>query len=141
MFTIDTNVLVYAHREEFGVHDKAKKLLNKIAQSYDPWVLLWPCIYEFIRIITHPKLFHPPTPVDLGLEAVKSLHNACTAILGETKQHHKWFMSIISETKCKGNHVFDAHIAALMREHGIDEIITSDKDFYQFSWIKVIKPF
>ena len=140
MVTIDTNILVYAHREEFTVHSKAKKFLIEMNQSYDPWVLLWPCLYEFMRVITHPKLFHPPTPVDLGLAAVDFLYNSCTAVLGETEQHPHWFKLMISQTQCKGNHVFDAHIAALMREHGIDKIMTTDKDFYQFKGIEVINP-
>jgi predicted nucleic acid-binding protein len=61
-------------------------------------------------------------------------------MMGETEQHPHWFKLMISQTQCKGNHVFDAHIAALMREHGIDKIMTTDKDFYQFKGIEVINP-
>lgn len=101
MKTIDTNILVYAHREEFANHRLAKELLESIVLSDNPWVLLWPCIYEFIRIITHPKLFHPPTPVNIGMKAINFLINSCTTVLGETEQHQKWFNRVISETKCK----------------------------------------
>ena len=63
MQAIDTNVLVYARRVEPQQHEAALRLLRALATGSEPWVLPWPCIYEFLRVVTHPRVFFPPTPV------------------------------------------------------------------------------
>ncbi len=142
MFTVDTNILVYAHREEFDLHRKARAMLEELAAGDEPWVLFWPCIYEFVRVVTHPRLFHPATPTVIAETAMMELINHSSAVvLSETEHHTKWFSRILRETGCAGNHVFDAHIAALMRENGVSKIITRDKDFHQFEGIEVVIPF
>ena len=142
MKTVDTNILVYAHREEFPRHQSALDLLRDIALSPEPWILLWPCLYEFVRVVTHPKLFAPPTPMDDAIGAVEGLLASPSVLLvGEGQRHPAWFSRMLREAGATGNLAFDAHIAALMKEHGIDEIITSDRDFHRFPGIRVFNPF
>ena len=142
MFAVDTNVLIYAHREEFELHSTAKRKLKEIAEADEPWILFWPCLYEFVRIVTHPRLFKPPTPVETAVGAITDLvENSSAVILGETDQHMKWFRNILKKSDCTGNHVFDAHIAALMREHGVDRILTRDRDFHRFEGVEIVIPF
>jgi len=139
---VDTNILVYAHREELPRHEAALELLRSLSGSPEPWVLLWPCVYEFIRVVTHPRLFDPPTPLDEAVTAVEGLLSSPSVLLlSETKRHPTWFSRMVLDSGASGNLVFDAHVAALMREHGIDEIITSDRDFHRFPGIRVSNPF
>ncbi len=63
MRALDTNVLVYADREETPEHETALRLVRSLATGSEPWILPWPCIYEFLRVVTHPRVFHPPTPI------------------------------------------------------------------------------
>ena len=142
MRTVDTNILVYAHREEFDRHPAALELLKTIAGSLEPWVLLWPCLYEFVRVVTHRRLFDPPTSVEHALEAVEGLLASPSVLLiGETQRHASWFSLMIRASGATGNLVFDAHIAALMKEHGIHEIVTTDRDFHRFPGIRMFHPF
>ena len=60
MIALDTNILVYAHRAELPDHARAMSLLKRLATGWEPWALPWPCIYEFLRVITHPRVFDPP---------------------------------------------------------------------------------
>ena len=73
MRAVDTNILVYAHRQEPREHVIAERLLREIATAGPPWALPWPCIYEFLRVVTHPQIFHPASPLEMAWEAVRSL--------------------------------------------------------------------
>jgi len=142
MKAIDTNLLVYAQREELPDHDKAVKALHEMAEGPDPWAVAWPCLYEFVRVVTHPRVFDPPTPLEVAISAVESIvMSPSVIILGEKEKHLQWFRRVIGENRVTGNLVFDAHIAALMLEHGVDEIVTRDADFHRFAGIRVINPF
>lgn len=142
MRVVDTNILVYAHREEFQRHETALGYLRDIACSPEPWVLLWPCLYEFVRVVTHPRLFEPPTPLEQAIEAVEGLLASPSVLLvGEGKRHSAWFSKALRRAGATGNLAFDAHIAALMKEHGISEIVTADRDFHRFPEITVVNPF
>ena len=68
MVAIDTNILVYARREETPFHKEAKELLRNLAEGRGPWALPWPCIYEFLRVVTHPWVFDPPTQLEVALD-------------------------------------------------------------------------
>ena len=70
---VDTNILVFADRDETPQHRKALQVLRELATGSEPWVLPWPCIYEFLRVVTHPRVFHPPTRLDEAWRAVESL--------------------------------------------------------------------
>ncbi len=55
MIAVGTNILLYTHREDTRHHAIAKKLLKRLAEGAAPWAIAWPCIYEFIRLVTHPR--------------------------------------------------------------------------------------
>jgi uncharacterized protein len=142
MRAVDTNILVYARRQEPREHGVARKLLDELCQSEEPWALPWPCVYEFLRVVTHPRLFRPPTPIEGALEAVEALLSSPSlAVLSEGERHPAILRRLLAETDVSGNLVYDAHIAALLIEHGVDEIITADDDFRRFTKLKVTNPF
>jgi predicted nucleic acid-binding protein len=67
MQAIDTNILIYAEIESSERHGPAREVLKKLAVGTLPWAIPWPCIYEFLRVVTHPRVFHPPVPLDISL--------------------------------------------------------------------------
>ncbi len=73
MRAVDTNVLVYADREETPEHHVALKIIRELAMGAEPWTLPWPCVYDFLRVVMHPGVFHPPTPTLDAREAVEAL--------------------------------------------------------------------
>jgi uncharacterized protein len=138
---IDANILVYAHRQEPAEHEIARKLLAKLCTGFEPWALPWPCIYEFLRVVTHPRVFHPPTPVRAAREAITVLLNSpSVVVLSEGERHASVLDDLLHAAPVTGNLLHDAHIAALMLEHGVDEILTNDEDFRRFPGLKVTNP-
>ena len=142
MQALDTNVLVYAEIVTSPQHARARELVVRLAQGIAPWALPWPCVYEFLRIVTHPRIYHPPMPVDVALGDLRALLASPSLILlSETDRHAEVLQSVISASGVTGNLMHDAHIAALCIEHGITEIITGDRDFLRFDGIQVTNPF
>ncbi len=142
MIAVDTNFLVYARREEAIHHAKAKNLLAELSEGIRPWAIPWPCVYEFLRVVTHPRVFAPPTRLDTALNDLDRLFDAPScALLGEGPGHRAHLRRMIEAGGATGNLAHDGHIAALLREHGVREFWTTDKDFHRFPGIVVRNPF
>lgn len=133
MIAIDTNVLVYAHREEMPLHALALERLRSLVEGSTPWALPTFCIGEFVRVVTHPRIFHPPTDLETALaflEQVLGSPSARMVVPGPT------FPALFAEAcragAVQGNLAFDAQLVAVCREHGVAEILTEDRDFARF---------
>ena len=63
MIAVDSNIFVYAHREDSQWHQAADRALTGLAESGAQWVIPWPCVHEFLATTTHPRIFNPPTPI------------------------------------------------------------------------------
>src|SRR5947207_3739864 len=62
MTAVDTNILVYAHRADSAWHTPADRVVQELAEAASSWAIPWPCLYEFLAIVTHPRIYQPPTP-------------------------------------------------------------------------------
>jgi hypothetical protein len=139
---LDTNVLVYARREETVHHAAAAALVRSLAEGPEPWGLPWPCVYEFLRVVTHPRVFHPPTTLESAVEGVRDLlASPSVRVLRETDRHFDIAERVLREGRAAGNLVHDAHIVALLVEHGFDEILSTDDDLRRFRSIRATNPF
>jgi toxin-antitoxin system PIN domain toxin len=142
MIAIDSNILVYARRDEAPHHPQALALLTSLAEGSSPWAIPWPCVYEFLRIVTHPRVFDPPTPSRTALEDLVSLLESPSLImLGEGPAHIGHLSCAIRDGQAAGNLIHDAHIAALCAENGVTELLTADRDLARFSRVRVRNPF
>lgn len=142
MQAIDTNILIYAEVESSERHGPALKLLQGLAEGALPWAIPWPCIYEFLRVVTHPRVFHPPVPLEVALYDLKQiLASPSLFLLAETERHPSVLDQILRQAGATGNLIHDAHIAALCLEHGVSELITGDRDFSRFKDLRTVNPF
>lgn len=142
LIAIDTNILVYARRRELPRHARSVALLRRLAQGPEPWAIPWPCVYEFLRVVTHPRVFDPPTELDVALEDLESLlESPSLVLLGEGPAHASHLRRAVLEGRVVGNLVHDAHIAALGIEHGATELWTADRDFARFAGLRIRNPF
>ena len=130
MKAVDTNVLIYSEIVSSAHHRTARRVLTELAEGSAPWAIPWPCVYEFLRVVTHPKVFTPPVPLTIALHDLDQIMASPTLVmLSETQRHSEVMTTVIRDSGVTGNLIFDARIAALCIEHGISELITGDRDF------------
>jgi hypothetical protein len=142
VIAIDTDILVYARRAESEHHAAASRVLRDLAEGNSPWAIPWPCVYEFLRVVTHPRLFRPASDLVRTLDELDSLFDAPSlTLLGEGANHRAHLRRMAQAGRATGNLAHDAHIAALLREHGVREFWTTDRDFSRFPGIVVRDPF
>lgn len=142
MKAVDTNVLLYAHRKESPHHKQAFQLLQGLSEGAVSWAIPWPCVSEFLRVATHPRFYSPPTSLEIALQNIQSLiASPSLTLLSETERHEEILFEILKKYDARGNHIFDAKIYTLCREHGISEILTADTDFLKFREIRITNPF
>lgn len=142
MIAVDTNVLVYAHREDSTWYESAIARLTELAESRAPWAIPWPCIHEFLAIVTHPRIYSPPTPLELALEQVEAwMESPSLHLLAESSSYWPQLRDMVSTGRVCGPQVHDARIAALCIQHGVTELWTVDRDFTRFANLRVKNPF
>ncbi len=141
MTAVDTNILVYAHREDSPWHTSAYQHLTNLAEGATPWAIPWPCLHEFLAIVTHPKIFKPPTPLLAACEQVDAwLEAPRVQLRSESNSYWPVVRKVILEGKIQGPMIHDARIAALCQHHGIQELWTADRDFSRFPTLNPRNP-
>ena len=141
MIAVDTNILVYAHRKDSEFHETADALLRTLAEGGHAWSIAWPSVHEFYSIVTHPRVYRPPTPSARALDQIEAwLASPSLVLLAETSRHWSSLRGMILDAKIEGPKVHDARIAALCVQHGVRELLSADRDFSRFPQITVRNP-
>lgn len=142
MFVVDTNVLVYAADASAPEHERCRRLLEAWRRQNGAWYLTWGICYEFLRVVTHPRVMRRPwTMVDAGRFLSALQDSASLGFLTPTERHGRVLAEVIAEVPgLAGNIVHDMQTAVLMREHGIRRICTRDTDFHRFAFLEPIDP-
>jgi len=141
LIAVDTNVLVYAHREDSPWHSAAYASVEGLAQGRGAWAVPWACLHEFLAIVTHPRIYDPPTPLAKALNQVDAwLEAPGLVLLSESGDHWTELRALLASGRVIGGQVHDARIAALCRQHGVAELWTADRDFSRFPGLKVRNP-
>ncbi|NWF74091.1 MAG: type II toxin-antitoxin system VapC family toxin [Nitrospirae bacterium] len=136
MVLADVNVLVYAHREDAPRHREYLDWVNRVLNSDAAFGVSDMVLSGFLRVVTHPRVFRDPTPLDRALTFAVSIRdhpNAVTIAPGE--RHSDIFQRLCREANAKGDHIPDAYLAALAIESGA-EWITSDRDYARFAGLR-----
>ena len=141
MIAVDTNLLVYAHRGDSQWHEPAAAALQQLAEGKSPWALPWPCAYEFLAIVTHPRIYHPPTSMTQAIEQVEVWAESPSLVwLTEGEGHWETLHASLLESKTRGPQVHDARVATLCLRHGVRELWTADRDFSRFPSLRTHNP-
>lgn len=141
MIAVDTNVLVAAHRRDHQLHTRARDAVRTVAEGSEPWSIPWPCVHEFLAIVTHPGIFDPPSSVAEALEQVGAwLESPVVVLLSERADHWTQLRILLSEGHVTGGRVHDARVAALCLAHGVTELWTADRDFGRFPRLRTRNP-
>lgn len=142
MFVVDTNVLVYAADTRAPEHARCRSLLERWRRQAGAWYLTWGICYEFLRVVTHPKVMRRPWSGAAAAEFLAALRQAPgLGMLAPTDRHAGVLAEVMTEVPLvTGNLWHDAETAVLMREHGIRRICTRDTDFVRFPFVEIVDP-
>ena len=141
MIAVDTNILVYAHREDSAWHDAAYNKIAELAEGRAPWAILWPCIHEFLAVVTHARIYSPPTPLASAIDQVEAwLESKSLILLGESEGYWSELRFALEQGRVSGPLVHDARVAAICRDHGVQELWTADRDFSRFPSVTTRNP-
>ena len=141
MIAVDTNLLVYAHRADSTWHRSASETLTALAEGATQWAIPWPCVHEFLAIVTHRRIYDPPTPSDRAIDQVEAwLESPRLSLLGESEGFWGALKRQMTNGRAAGPRIHDARIAALCTFHGVKELWTADRDFGRFPGLKVRNP-
>jgi len=141
MIAVDSNLLIYAHKEGSPFHTTAAEIIDSLRHQPTPWAIPWPCIHEFIGIVTHSGIYKPASKLSQALEFVDALFASPQIhLLSESPGYFEKLRELALAAKLTGPRIHDARIAALCLHHGVRELWTADRDFSLFPKLKTRNP-
>ncbi|MDE2900709.1 MAG: PIN domain-containing protein [Chloroflexota bacterium] len=142
MIAVDTNLLVYAHRRESSHHEAASALLRGLAEGSGAWAIPWPCCYEFLSVVTNPRIWRESasSPNQSWRQLAAWMASPSVRLLGETEGFWEILERFVRRPRVIGGVVHDARIAALCVAHGTEALLTRDRDFSLFPELRTRDP-
>lgn len=141
MIAVDTNILVHAFRADSPHHRRAAACIAALAGQRDTWAIPWPCIHEFLAVVTQPKAFRPPSPLAAAVDQVEAwCESPSLRLIGEADGYWNRFTELARVGRTTGGRVHDARIAAICVVNGVRELWTADRDFARFPALNLWNP-
>ena len=140
-YSLDVNILLYASDVSNPFHGEARAFLESCMGGGDLFYIAWPTIMGYLRIATHPTIFDEPLTADQAMENIQTLLDLphCRCLAEEGGFWEVW-RAVAGETPIRGNLVPDAHLAALLRLHGVRTLYTHARAFRRFDFLDVRDP-
>jgi len=140
-FAVDANVLLYASDAGSPYSRRAAEFLADRAGDREVFCLAWTTIMTYLRIATHHAIFSDPlSPEEAGRNIDALLRLPHVRLLAEEEGFWELYREVTRAVPARGNLVPDAHLAALLRQHGIRTLYTNDSDFRKFKFLDVRNP-
>jgi hypothetical protein len=140
-FAIDVNILLYASDTSSPHSDRARSFIESCMAQNEVFCLGWSTVMSYLRMATHPAVFDHPLSPDEAMANIETLLNLPHArFLSEEDGFWNVYRATTAEVPTRGNLVPDAHLAALLRQHGVKTLFTHDRDFLKFPFLDVRDP-
>lgn len=140
-FAIDVNILLYASDTASPHFERANLFIESCITQKEVFSVGWPTVMSYLRIATHPAVFDHPLSPDEAIANIETLRKLPhTRFLSEDDGFWSVYRAVTSEVPTRGNLVPDAHLAALLRYHGVKTLYTHDRDFLKFPFLDVRDP-
>jgi uncharacterized protein len=141
LIAVDTNILVYAHRRDSPWHERAAHCVRELAEGAATWAVPWPCLHEFLAIVTHERIYSPASPLSKAIDQVQAwLKSPSLVLLSEGEGYWTILSRLLTEAKVSGPRVHDARIAALCVCSNVRELLSADRDFSRFGSLRTRNP-
>ena len=142
MIAVDTNILVYAHRRESSEHAAALAVMRALAEGDAVWAIPWPCCYEFLSVVTNPRIWRgdASTQEQAWRQFAAWTASPSNRLIGETPAFTELLGRFVQRSRVVGGVVHDARIAAICVAHGVEALLTRDRDFALFPELRTRNP-
>lgn len=141
MIAVDTNILVYAHRSESTWHQAALASIRSLAENDATWMIPFPCLHEFLAVVTNPRLFTRSSTLDEAIDQVDAWKESPSLVIEhESRQHWPTLKSLLRDGKTLGGAIHDVKVIAICLDHGVREVWTADRDFNRFPQLRTRNP-
>ncbi len=115
--------------------------MRRLAEGRAAWAIPWPCIHEFLAVVTHPRVFDPPSAIKEAVDQIEAwMASPSLVVLAEPHDHWAILRRQLQEGRVRGPMVHDGRIAAICLGHGVEELLTADRDFSRFPTVTVRNP-
>ena len=129
MLLPDVNVLVYAFRPDLEEHGSHRAFVQGLLDGDEAFGLSSLVLSGFLRVVTHPRIFAEPDPIQDALAFTEVLRsNERSVAIEPGPRHWEIFEGLCRRGNARGNLVPDAYLAAIAIESGC-EWITTDRDY------------
>ncbi|WP_414627970.1 type II toxin-antitoxin system VapC family toxin [Euzebya tangerina] len=134
-------MLVYAHRSDSPLHAQSAAVVKRLAEGEGRWAIPWPCIHEFYSTVTHARIYDPPSSPSQAADQLDAWVGSPTLrLLGEGRDHLRRLVDLAMAADVSGPRIHDARIAAICISHGVDHLVTLDRDFSRFQGLSLRSP-
>jgi toxin-antitoxin system PIN domain toxin len=141
-YSPDANVLLYASDRSCERHEAARTFLDSCAAGPELLYLAWPTLMSYLRIATHPSIFAAPLSPQEAFDNVNALLSMPhIRAVSELDGFADAYEQVTAGLVVRGNLVPDAHLAAILLQHGIRTLYSGDRDFRKFPSLDVRDPF
>ena len=134
MIAVDTNILVSAHRRDSPYHHAAATLLASLAEGEVPWAIPWPCCHEFLSVVTNRRIWGDDvTPMPMAWQQLRAWADSpASRLIGEAGYFLEIMQRFVDRPHVAGPVVHDARVASICVAHGVEVLLTRDRDFSLF---------
>ena len=140
-YTVDVNILLYASDTSSPHHARALEFLQACGDRPEILCLTWPTLMAYLRISTHPAVFQVPLTPEEAMGNIEAfLRLPQVRLISEEDGFWGKYRQATGGMAVRGNLVPDAHLAALLLQHGVGVIYTNDSDFRKFPFLTVRNP-
>ncbi len=141
MIAVDTNILIYAHRTDSPFHEQAARKIRELGEGSVRWAIAWPCLHEFLAIVTHPRVFRPPSTLEQALIQVDVWCGSPSCeVLAERRGYWVRLRKTLAKSQTVGPRVHDARVFTICAENGVTALWSADRDFNRFQGLRVVNP-
>ena len=141
-YSVDVNVLLYATDRASDRHERARRFVETCAAGPEVLCLTWRTLMSYLRIATHSRVFAAPLSPDEALGNVAALVGLPhVRVVTELDGFLDAYRRVAGDMPVRGNLVPDAHVAAILLQHGVRTLYTNDRDFRKFESLDVRDPF
>jgi uncharacterized protein len=141
-YSLDVNILLYASDRKSPFYPRAVEFLEECASRSELLCLAWPTLMSYLRMVTNASIFRSPLPPSEAMKNVEALIALPqVSLLSEQTDFWDFYRQATKGLTVTGKLVPDAHLAALLLQHGVPTLYTNDSDFDEFAFLETRNPF